>query len=133
RESGTPIGGALVISGGSTNETDAAGRAVATGSKVTAYKAGYVPLATSSESDLELKLSPGETIGGRVMDGASNAVSGAAITIIVPSRLAGPHFAVEQFPVISDSNGVWRCDFVPKNPTYVKLEFSHPNFDWYEQ
>src|SRR5437762_12537139 len=80
RETGTPIGGALVISGGATNETDAAGRAVATGPKITAYKAGYVPLATSSESDLELKLSPGETIGGRVMDGASNAVSGAAIT-----------------------------------------------------
>ncbi len=132
RETGTPIGGALVISGGSTNETDAAGRAVATGPKITAYRAGYVPITTSG-SDLELKLSPGETIGGRVIDDASNAVSAASITIIVPSRLAGPRFAVEQFPVMSDSNGVWRCDFVPKNPAFVRLEFSHPDFDWYEQ
>src|SRR3954447_891566 len=76
RETGMPIGGALVISGGSTNETDAAGRAMGTGSKITAYKAGYVPIAVPAEGDLELKLSRGETIGGRVTDGASNAVSG---------------------------------------------------------
>src|SRR6267142_1940086 len=132
-QTGSPLARVLVISLGSTNKTDALGKAIGTGPKIVAYKPGYVPITLSSESDLEVKLPPAETISGRVIDGSSHPVSNAAITIIVPTRLTGPRFAVDAFPVISDLNGVWRCDYVPKNAAYIKLEFSHPNFAWFEQ
>ena len=133
KETGNLLAGALVISQQSTNKTDASGKALAAGPKILVHKPGYVPITMSSENNFEVKLPPAETISGRVIDGSSNPVSNAAITIIVPTRLIGPRFAVDAFPVISDSNGVWRCDYLPKNPAYVKLEFSHPDFDWFEQ
>ena len=137
-ENGQALAEATVIFEGSTNKTDAAGLAIGAGARVTVHKAGYVPMTMSWAAGavpprLELKLPRGEAIGGRVIDGGSNAVSGATIAIIVPTRLMGPRVALESFPVKTDSNGVWRCDFVPKDPAYLKLEFSHPDFEWYEQ
>jgi cytochrome c biogenesis DsbD-like protein len=137
-ETGQPMEAVMVIFPGNTNKTDASGRSAGSGSKVMVHKSGYVPMemswkAGSEPPRFEFRLLPAQTIGGRVVDASANTVSGAAITVIVPGRLTEPRFAVEDFPVTSDTQGRWRCDFVPKDPAYVRLEFSHPNFEWPEK
>jgi hypothetical protein len=137
-ETGRPIVGATVIFPGSTNKADESGQATGSGSRVIAHKSGYVPMkmswtAGAEPPQFEFKLIPAQTIGGRVVDAATNPVSGAAITVVVPGRLTEPRFAVEDFPIVSDSEGRWRCDFVPKDAAYVRLEFFHPDFNWAEK
>jgi hypothetical protein len=137
-ETDRAIEGAMVIFPGSTNKTDASGQSAGSGSKVLVHKSGYVPMkmswkAGSEPARFEFKLLAAQTIGGRVVHASTNPVSGAAITVIVPGRLTEPRFAVEDFPVTSDAEGRWRCDFTPKDPAYVRLEFSHPNFEWPEK
>ena len=129
-ENGKPLAGAKVISQGVTNITDGAGRAMGQGPEVIVTKSGYAPMKGTTS---EFKLLPAEKLSGRVIDTSGKPVSGAAITVIVPGPLTGARFAVEDFPVTSDAEGKWMCDFVPKGSAYVRLEFSHPDFDWPEQ
>lgn len=132
-ETGRPLPNAIVISKGITNTTDAMGRAAANGPKVIVRKSGYAPMKMDTSGNADFKLAPAETLRGRVIDGGGNPVAGAAITVVVPGPLSGPRFAVEDFPVTSDAEGRWTCDFVPKDSAYVRLEFSHPDFEWPEQ
>ena len=133
RETGRLLAAATVISKGVTNTTDATGGAAADGPEVIVRKSGYAPMKMDVSADVPVKMTPAETLSVRVVDTGGNPVPGAAITVIVPGPLSGARFAVEDFPVISDAEGRWTCDFVPKKSAYVRLEFSHPDFEWQEQ
>ncbi|HKQ39205.1 MAG TPA: hypothetical protein VJ063_14100 [Verrucomicrobiae bacterium] len=133
RETGRPIAGASVISKGVTNTTDVVGRASADGPNVMVHKRGYAPMKMETRTNAEFRLVLAETLRGRAIDGSGNPVAGGTITVIVPGPLSGTRFAVEDFPVTSDAEGRWVCEFVPKDSAYVRLEFSHPDFEWPEQ
>ena len=133
RETRRPLAGAIVVSKGATNTTDAAGRAAAAGPGVIVRKSGYAPMKMDASGNVDFKLTPAETLRGRVIDERGDPVAGAVITVIVPGPLSAERFAVEDFPVTSDAEGRWMCDFVPEDSAYVRIEFSHPDFEWSEQ
>ena len=102
--------------------------------RVTASKDGFAPMSMRWEPDkvpakFDLPLPEAQTLSGRVMDEKGKPVADAAISLILPQRLAGPRVALEEFPVKSNPDGRWRCDFVPEDAAYVFVEVSHPEFE----
>src|SRR5688572_29872157 len=101
--------------------------------RLTARKQGFAPVRISWDAAkvpprFELKLPEAETVGGRVLEQTGQPVEGAEIILVVPQRLAGPTIALDEFPLRSNPEGHWSCDFMPKNPGYVLVEVSHPNY-----
>src|ERR1051326_4367828 len=102
--------------------------------RVTASKAGFSPMtmvwdAKAVPARFELALPEAQALGGRVVSEAGTPVVGAEVTLIFPQRLAGPRVDTGQFAVKTDTNGLWRCDFVPKDAAYVEVEVRHADFE----
>ncbi len=81
--------------------------------------------------DYSLKLTPGVTLGGSVVDGSNTAVSAAEVEIIgeEPTTAARPESHVAAFRVKTDSAGRWQTTRVaPELISGLMLTAKHSNF-----
>ncbi len=86
-------------------------------------KAGMPP-----PSRYTFRLSPSQTVGGRVLDDHGRPVRGAHVFLNFPQRLIGPHVPVEAFPINTDEAGKWTTDIVPAEATQIRVTVNHPGY-----
>jgi hypothetical protein len=100
--------------------------------EVVAYKRGFAPMRmpwTSPPPQFDLLLPEAQAVGGRVLDNPRQPISNVRVSLSVPQRLKGPYVAMELFPLKSDAEGRWSCDWVPKDAEYITVELNHPDYE----
>jgi uncharacterized GH25 family protein len=96
------------------------------------YWASWAPYLRSESipANLTVKLEPGWSVGGTIVDGNGKPIAGATILPPVEFAYIGPEALqwLRDKRIRSDAEGKWRFDSVPLSSDPLTVEINHPNF-----